>query len=61
MTGSSVLNMYYLLEYLYITSYYKQLSADIKIKNYKIKTSFVSTDWPKAQTNETGIILIIFI
>ena len=31
-------------------SYYRQLSADIKMKNYKIKTSFVRPGRPKAQT-----------
>ena len=29
------------------TSYYKQLSADIKMLNYKMKTSFVSPEMPK--------------
>ena len=33
------------------TSYYRQLSVDSKIKNYKIKTSFVSPEWPKSQSN----------
>ena len=28
-------------EYLFIASYYRQLSAYIKMKNYKIKTSFI--------------------
>ena len=27
-------------------SYYRQPSADIKMKHYKIKTSYVSPDWP---------------
>ncbi len=28
-------------EYVFIASYYKQLSAEFKMKNYKIKTRFV--------------------
>ena len=31
------------------------------MKNFKIKTSFVSTEGPKAQDNKTGINLMIFI
>ena len=34
---------------LFIASYYRQLSADIKMKTYKIKTSFVSPEGPKAR------------
>ena len=39
-------------------SYYRQLSKDIKMKNYKTKTSFVI---PKGlvQANTTGMIFII--
>ncbi len=32
------------IEYIFIASYYRQLSADIKMKNFKIETSFVSRD-----------------
>ncbi len=31
------------------------------MKNYKIKTSFVSPEWPKAQAYKTGINSIILI
>ena len=34
---------------LLIVSYYKQLSANMKMYNYKIKTSFVSPMMPKAR------------
>ena len=33
--------------YIFIVSYYRQLSADIKMKNHKIQTSFVSPEGPK--------------
>ena len=36
-------------------SYYRQLSADLKIKKYKIKTSFVRPEVPKAWTYKTWI------
>ncbi len=43
-----------------IASYYKQLSMNIKIKNYKINTSFVSQGlWP-LEANKTVCNLIIF-
>ena len=42
-------------QYLFIASYYRQLSADIKMKNHKIKTSQVSPKGTKAQANKTGI------
>ena len=32
-------------EYLFIALYYRQLSADIKMQNYKTKTSSVSPEW----------------
>ena len=34
---------------LFIASYYRHLSVDIKIKNYKIKSSFVRPEGPKAK------------
>ncbi len=34
---------------------------DIKIKNYKIKTSIVSPEWPKARANLSVINFMIFI
>ena len=48
-------------EYIFIASYYRQLSADIKMKNNKIKTSFVSREGLKAQADKTGIKFRIFI
>ena len=39
----------------FIASYYRQLSADIKIKNHKIKTSFISSEGRKAWTYITLI------
>ena len=42
-------------------SYYRQLSADIRMKNYKINTSFISPEDPKAQDNKTGNHFMIFI
>ncbi len=44
-------------EQLFAVSYYKQLSAVIKRKNYKIKTSFVIPGLPKA--NKTCIYCMI--
>ncbi len=41
--------------------YYRQLSADIEMKNYMIKPSFVSYDGLTAWDNKTGISLVIFI
>ena len=39
---------------------HRQLSADIKRKNYKIKTSFVSSKGLKAWASKTGIKFRIF-
>ena len=33
--------------------------ADIKMYNYKIKTSFVSPEMPKARSNKTGLHIMI--
>ena len=38
---------------------YKQLS--VEMKNYKIKTNFVSSEGPKARANKTGINFMILI
>ena len=38
---------------------YKQLSADIKMHNHNIKTSFVSPDIPKARANKTVLNIMI--
>ena len=38
----------------------RQLSAVIKIKNYKIIASFVSLEGPKVRVNETGFNFMIF-
>ena len=47
------------LKELFIASYYRKLPADIKKKNYKIKTSFVDPEGPKA--NKAGINFMTFI
>ena len=47
--------------FFFIASYYRQVSADIKMKNNKNKTSFVNPEGPKAWANKTGINFIIFI
>ena len=47
-------------EKLLIALYYRQLSAENKIINCKIETSFVSPKGLKAQTNRTGILLFNF-
>ena len=39
---------------------HRQLSTDIKIKNYNNNTSFVRPEGPKARANKTGIKLIIW-
>ena len=39
---------------LFIALYYKQISADIKIYNYTIKTSIASPEMPKARANKTA-------
>ena len=44
-----------------MASYYRQLSEDSKIKNYRIKTSFVSPERPKELANKTGSDFMIFI
>ena len=41
--------------------YHRQLFADIKIKNYKIKNSFVRPEGPKARAYKTGINFMILI
>ena len=40
---------------LYHISYFKQLSAVIKMYNYKIKTSFVSLEMPKARAYKINV------
>ena len=45
-------------------SYYKQLSADIKMYNYKIKTCFVRPGGPKARAKNRYLfydIILIFV
>ena len=42
-------------------SYYKQISVDIKMKNYNIKTSFVGPEGMKAWAYKTGINFMIFL
>ena len=44
---------------LFIALYYKQLSVDIKMKNYEFKTSFVNPEWQKVRSNKTGINFMI--
>ena len=44
-----------------IVVYNRQLSTDIKNKNCKIKTRFVSPERPNAHANKTGINFVIFI
>ena len=39
--------------------YYRQLSADIQMKNYVIETSFVSLEVAKARDDKTGIYFMI--
>ena len=47
---------------LFIVSYYKQLFADFKMKNYNIKTSFGSPEGPKVRANKTGLnVRILFL
>ena len=43
-----------------IASYYKQHSTDIKMKDYKIKTSLVRPDRSKDRPNNTGNNFLIF-
>ncbi len=48
--------------YIIIASYYRQLSADIKMKKYKINNFFISHAGAKAQVNKTGInFILIFV
>ena len=42
-------------------SYYRQLSTDCKMKNYNIKTSFVSPEGLKEQSNKTVFCFIFII
>ncbi len=49
--NTSEIRTYKMKEKLFITSYYKQLSADIKMYNYKINKG------PKARANITDLIL----
>ena len=51
-------NFDFIIQQLFIASYYRQLFADNKIKNYKIKTVFVS---PEDQANKIGIYFMILI
>ncbi len=48
-------------EWLFIALYYRQLSTDIRMKNYKIKTSFVNLRGSRSLANKSGINLMIFI
>ena len=43
-----------------MASYYRQLSADSKMKSLKNKISFVGPEGSKALAKKTGIILIYF-
>ena len=51
---------YGLTEIVIIASYYRQLSADIKMKNYNIKTSFVSPQGLKAFWGTSFRIFILY-
>ncbi len=46
---------------LFLASYYKLLFADIKMYNFKIKTSFVSPETPKARANTISCFNIMII
>ncbi len=46
---------------MYVCIAYRQQSADIKVKNYKIKTSFVSSEGPKVWAIKTCFNSMIFI
>ena len=48
-------------ERIVITSYYRQLSADIQMKNKKLKTSLVNIERAKALANITSINFLILI
>ena len=45
----------------YLSHHIIQLSADIKMKDYKIKTSLVRTNQSKARAHKTGFNFMIFI
>ena len=49
------------MKQLFIASNFKQLSADNKINNYKIKTSFVGPEMLMAWANKTGLNFMIFL
>ena len=49
------------IEYIFIASYYRQLSVDFQMKNYTIKTSIVSPEGPKARADKIGFNFMIFI
>ena len=36
-----------MMNYLFIASHYEQFFADSKMKNFKIKPSFVDHEWPR--------------
>ena len=44
-----------------LKEWYKTVSADINMKNQKIKTSVVKPEGPKAKVSKTGIDFMIFI
>ena len=46
---------------LFMASYYRQLSADIKMINYKIKTSFVRLDGQQKTRINFMIFILIFV
>ena len=47
---------------LFIASYYRQLSSDIKMKDFMIETSFVTPENTKTRANKTGInFILIFV
>ena len=46
---------------LFIASYYRQLSADIKMEYYKIKTSFVGPEGPKTCAKKLTLFFMILI
>ena len=49
------------IQYLFIALYYRQLSAYIKMKNFKIITSFVNPEGQKFRANKTYINPMIYI
>ena len=54
-------SFYFLQEKSFIASYYRQHFAEIQIKDYKIKTSFVRPEGLKAWNNKTIIDFMILI